>query len=294
VATAAPTRADIAQVAWSTCLRVVEMLKARGLAFDAQPEDTDALTTNEPLLAECAAASMQDVVILGPRRGKRVLRLAGGPNQTEPKTQRPAHGFDVHAARRIAAHDRRGLERLCNYILRPPFSNERLTLLPDGRVRLKLKRPWSDGTAYLIHDATDFIARLVPLIPLPGTHQVRYHGFLSSASKLRSKIVPAPPRRADDDPVQLELLDARGPEAQLRLRRIRWAKLMARVWGFDPLLCPACERPMRIVAFVTKPDAIAHILAHDPITPPRPGPHGPRAPPQLELPFATQSADAAA
>jgi hypothetical protein len=31
------------------------------------------------------------------------------------------------------------------YVLRPPLAQERLTVLPDHRVRLTLKRPWSDG-----------------------------------------------------------------------------------------------------------------------------------------------------
>jgi len=30
-------------------------------------------------------------------------------------------------------------------VLRPPLAKERLTLLPDNRVRLELKRPFRDG-----------------------------------------------------------------------------------------------------------------------------------------------------
>ncbi|MBI2930609.1 MAG: hypothetical protein HYY16_03070 [Planctomycetes bacterium] len=36
---------------------------------------------------------------------------------------------------RIRAGDREGLERLCRTILRPPFSEGRLTPLPDGSWR---------------------------------------------------------------------------------------------------------------------------------------------------------------
>jgi hypothetical protein len=32
------------------------------------------------------------------------------------------------------------------YVLRPPLARERLQRLPEHRVRLELKRPWSDGT----------------------------------------------------------------------------------------------------------------------------------------------------
>jgi len=43
-------------------------------------------------------------------------------------------GFSLHAARTVDEDDRAGLERLCRYGLRSLFSQERLSLLPDGRV----------------------------------------------------------------------------------------------------------------------------------------------------------------
>ena len=206
----------------------------------------------------------------------------GSPNATDPKTNRPAHGFDVHAARRISTQNRKELERMCRYILRPPFAHDRLTRLDDGRVLLRLKRSWSDGTTHLIHDANDFIARLVPLIAPPRSHQVRYHGLFASASKHRADVVPEP---KPDETIQLRLFAKGKSSAQLLARRIRWAKLVARVFGFDPLRCPRCDRNMRIVAFVTQPGAIAAILSKRNASLEGPRPHGARAPPQLELPF---------
>jgi hypothetical protein len=47
-------------------------------------------------------------------------------------------GFSLHAARTVAPHDRQGLERLCRYGLRAPFSVDRLSTTPDGRVRRSL------------------------------------------------------------------------------------------------------------------------------------------------------------
>lgn len=44
------------------------------------------------------------------------------------------------------AEDARGREALCKYILRPPISQERLHLLPDGLVRIELRKPYRDGT----------------------------------------------------------------------------------------------------------------------------------------------------
>jgi hypothetical protein len=42
-------------------------------------------------------------------------------------------GFNLHAATRVASNDKAGRERLCRYILRPPFANDRLSLLPNGK-----------------------------------------------------------------------------------------------------------------------------------------------------------------
>ena len=76
------------------------------------------------------------------------------------------------------------------------MSHDRLTLTDKGKVRLRLKRPWQDGTNTLEFSPLDFIARLVPLVPPPKTHRIRYHGVLASRHKLRSLVVPKPPENA--------------------------------------------------------------------------------------------------
>jgi hypothetical protein len=64
---------------------------------------------------------------------------------------RQAHleGFDLHAYVWVSANDWAGLERLCRYILRPPFAQERLRRRSDGRIALELKTAWHDGTREL-------------------------------------------------------------------------------------------------------------------------------------------------
>ncbi len=39
-------------------------------------------------------------------------------------------GLNLHAATRVATNEKAGRERLCRYILRPPFANHRLSLSP--------------------------------------------------------------------------------------------------------------------------------------------------------------------
>jgi hypothetical protein len=47
-------------------------------------------------------------------------------NATRPSL---LEGFDLHSNVWVSANDRAGLERLCRYILRPPFAQERLRLV---------------------------------------------------------------------------------------------------------------------------------------------------------------------
>jgi hypothetical protein len=61
--------------------------------------------------------------------------------------------------------DRLGLERLCRYGLRAPFSLDRLSLDPDGRVRYRLHRPWptSEGQTGIVLEPVAFLRRLAAL-----------------------------------------------------------------------------------------------------------------------------------
>jgi len=49
------------------------------------------------------------------------------------------------------------------------------------------------------------------------------------------------------------------PEA---LRRSAWARVLQNVFEVDPLLCPRCGTPMKVVAWITDPVVIERILAH--------------------------------
>jgi hypothetical protein len=48
----------------------------------------------------------------------------------------------------------------------------------------------------------------------------------------------------------------------LRAMRQRWAELLKRIFEVDPLACPRCGAPMRIIAFILNPNVIAAILRH--------------------------------
>jgi hypothetical protein len=44
--------------------------------------------------------------------------------------------------------------------------------------------------------------------------------------------------------------------------RSTWARLIAQVYQVDPLVCPRCSAPMRILAVITEPEEVRKILRH--------------------------------
>jgi hypothetical protein len=210
-----------------------------------------------------------------------------------------AAGFNVHAGVTIHAGDREGLERLLRYCARPPFSLERLSLLPDGRVAYLLRAPRRNGATHLVLDPIAFLARIAALIPPPRFPLVRLAGVLAPHSSWRravvsrggasstlpsatpptnkqakKKTVAASPLFNDDAEMSPERRPApetpepNGPRTSLGAAvvkpvgaRIDWASLLRRIYLEDVLACP-CGGRRRIIADIQERDVIVAILAH--------------------------------
>jgi hypothetical protein len=265
-----PDTVDLHDIAAHIRSRVGALLERRGIDLGGGAGE-DPVAAQEPLFAQACADSMHDIVTMGPRRGKRLLKLgalaiprdltdlAGGERRAAV-----VGGFNLHASTRVSAADARGRERLLRYILRPPIARERLTWTEDGRVRYRLKRRFDDGTHSVVYDSRDFVAKLVPLIPRPRFNEIRYFGLLAPAAKLRPQILPEvellPVR-----PKQLALFTST-PKRHVRSRsargRLSFSDLMKRTFEIDIERCELCGRgPMRLVGIVTDPDAIDALLA---------------------------------
>jgi len=172
----------------------------------------------------------------------------------------------VHAGRRVGEHDRRGLERLLHYMLRPPISNDRVIWGDDEHrhIHVRLKRAWSDGTTHLVLSPTELVEKLVPLIPPPWLHRVRYHGVLAPNAKLRSAVAPAKttagkPNACEHDPWKYpkgynDTAQHEPPTASTAAGRASWAALLARVFSIDVLECPRCKARMQQIAVITQGD----------------------------------------
>jgi hypothetical protein len=273
----APADQDVARVARAVSRKVSRLLARQRPAAEEQGS----------LLDDLANASVQGLVATGRRRGCRVLRLGTGEDVAEAAitSRRCAEvaGFNVHANVRVHANDRDGLEHLVKYLARPPIANDRLSELPDGRLALALKHRWRDGTTHVVFTPHELIEKLIPLIPRPRAHLVRYHGILGPAAKDRAKVVPRFLRPgfgrspASEEPREID------PRGMPRLGRLPWAVLLKRVFLVDVLECPKCQGRMKIVAVVTAPASVRRVLEHLGLPSEAPRPRPARSPPQLDL-----------
>lgn len=198
---APPSHHEVARVLAGTARRIARLLASRAEG------DDDALARDEPLLATLARASLLTRIATGPHAGERWRRLGDrvDPQDSDDKDPEASHrvpeqdGMSLHAEVAVPARDRRHLERLCHYVARPALASDRLEVRPDGRLALRLKTRWRDGTTHILMEPHELLERLVPLIPPPRAHQVRYHGVLAPCASARDRVVPGPrPTRGAD------------------------------------------------------------------------------------------------
>jgi hypothetical protein len=216
-------------------------------------------------------------------------------------TPEHAGGWSVDASVHLPAWDRQGLERLARYCARPPLSQERLGRLNDETLVYRLRKPTVDGRMELILTPLELLDRLSQLVTPPRLHKHRYCGVLAPNAKLRKAVIEsAGPAGAtlqllQDGQRKMGLEDGEHEETEPRSRVSRlasrcWALLLVRIYECLPLLCPQCQRPMRILAFIQDPPVIEKILHHigEPTQPPKVLPA--RAPPQSEMEFHPEQA----
>jgi hypothetical protein len=189
-----PTDLEVARLVATIRTRVLRLLRRRGVFLDAADDDTpDPLAETSLALAGITSAAVQGRSALGPRAGARVLQLGRVPGAPWVTTSgaRQAHldGFDLHANVAVAADNRDGLEQLARYVLRPPIAQERLSRTADGRVLLRLKAEWHDGTTHLVFEPIELLERLAALTPRPRINLVLYHGALAPHSRWRARAI---------------------------------------------------------------------------------------------------------
>ena len=295
----APTREEIAAVAGRVAERMTRWLRRRRLLEDRPPEERSNEAPDLSPLEACMQASLFGGTFL--RLGRDGTPLPDENDQHRAGSKSPwaaeVDGFNVHGGVVIHKGDRDGLEKLCRYGARPPFSLERLSLLADGRVAYALRKPRKNGATHLVLTPEQALARISALVPPPRYPLVRFAGVLAPGSSWRAYVVPRGPLASSTpvgtttkktikkekksakpssllasdpspgtDPESSEAPKGRRsilcPEvAQAVYARIDWASLLKRTYLEDVLACP-CGGRRRIIADVTDPDVVVAILLH--------------------------------
>lgn len=163
-------------------------------------------------------------------------------------------GFSAHNSVRLGARDSAGRRRLAQYMLRAPFSLEKMSYDPKSETviyRSRMHKTFKRN--FQVMHGADWLAQLCAHIPDRFEHLMRYAGWYSNRSRGKR-------RRLDNAPIVVETHEVDVREAA-RVRST-WARLIHKVYEVDPLECPKCKGPMRVIALIDDAAVIRKILRH--------------------------------
>jgi len=149
---------------------------------------------------------------------------------------------------------------VCVYIA-PPLSAERLSRRRNGDILLRLKRPFSDGTAFILFEPLEFIEKLAALVPPRWANLTRYHGCLAPRSKARGEIVP-------------------NDKTQAHKGRTEWSEILKRSFGIDIFQCGYCGGKTKVTPAILDKGTLKSFLKSMKLPTEPPQAHPARVPPQ--------------
>jgi hypothetical protein len=159
-------------------------------------------------------------------------------------------GFSAHVGETIAPTDKLRLEDTAAYLVRNPRSLKKLVYLDGERaVIYRSRMNPSLGRNFEALDPLEWLARMSDHVPDPGQHRTLFYGEYSNRV------------RGSGHPDDREAHAGKAPEPRKRCSPT-WARLIARVYQVDPLVCTRCGQRMSLIAFVTDQMAIGKILDH--------------------------------
>jgi hypothetical protein len=148
-------------------------------------------------------------------------------------------------------------ERASIYILRNPFSVKKMTLeSPTDTVIYRSKLNPKINRNFEVFTPTDFLAAITQHIPDKGAQMVRYYGWYSN--KMRGQRHRAQNGGAASAPLR----PPSTPPPPAKLPSKKWRDLILQVWHTDPLICPQCQHPMRVIAVIDQREVVEKILRH--------------------------------
>ena len=181
-------------------------------------------------------------------------------------------GFSLHARVKILAHQHEAREHLCRYIMRGPLANDRVYYEETGKVRLRLKTPYPDGTTHLEFTPDQFIKRIIALIPPPRQNMIRYVGVFGARHKKRAEITAkAQPKKEKT--------------VKKKVYRTPWAELLRHVFKYEVELCDHCGTKLELIACIVSTIVCHKILVHLQLPIDEVVANSPRAPPEQSFDF---------
>jgi hypothetical protein len=204
-------------------------------------------------------------------RGLLLMRLVRAERLSEAFMERllswEHSGFSVHAGEAIEPTDTAATERVGRYLVRAPVAPSKVHPQKDGRIKLLTPRDPATGEEARTFDPLDWVHAVTTQIPDARQHMVRYYGaYANRARRLyRPELEPPEPEpeeQAGGKPEAEARPDEDEQDSWIRTRRRSWARLIARIYEVDPLVCPGCGHELKIVAAITDPAVIDRILAH--------------------------------
>jgi hypothetical protein len=180
-------------------------------------------------------------------------------------------GFSVDHSIRVPAFSIRAREALSQYIARPPLSLKKITIEEnrDATVISFISESEFFKGKTETFPVMRFFLELTQHIPPKGCQYIRRYGLYASRTKGKwpdkpyvARLAPAGWKKQQADQNE-QPYDAEATYCVSdKESRSTWARLIAQVYEVDPLVCPCCSAPMRILAVINEPQEVRKILRH--------------------------------
>jgi len=182
-------------------------------------------------------------------------------------------GFSVNHSIRLPAFSIKAREALSQYIARPPLSLKKIGIEENGEATVISFTSDNEFFAGKTESFSvmRFLLELTQHIPPKGCQYIRRYGLYASRSKGKwpdkphvARLAPAGWKRQQQQADQEVHPYEAEPACSVSEKESRstWARLIAQVYEVDPLVCPRCSAPMRILALITAPEEVRRILRH--------------------------------
>jgi len=174
----------------------------------------------------------------------------------------PHSGFGVDNGSVIAKNDTAAIERVAQYMLRNPFALSKMTYNEHSATVIYRSKPdYHSKCNFKVFSAEAFIAAITQHIPAHGFQNVRYYGWYSNKTRGQRRKQTLAAATEDPPTADADVIDVSDYQPKKHASK-KWRELIKKVWEVEPLICPKCGKPMRVIALIDDPGVIFEILSH--------------------------------